>query len=127
MTKPGDKVKIITEKEEFEGILMPRPEILDKDITVLKLDSGYNIGINKEKIKEIKLIETYKPQQEKKEQIKHCYPQKDGKNGGSDLPPTQLRDIIQRKKKRIVWDLFLELIHKYFFYPVRERLIVKRF
>ena len=58
MTNPksGDSVKVITEKEEFEGILMPRPEILDKDVTIIKLDNGYNIGIDNKKIKEIKNI-----------------------------------------------------------------------
>ena len=45
MAKSGDKVKIITEKEEFEGILMPRPDLLEKGFTVVKLDNGYNIGI----------------------------------------------------------------------------------
>jgi len=68
--KPGDKVSIKTEKEEFEGILMPRPEILDKDITVLKLDNGYNIGIDSKKIKEIKVIEQYKKKAETKKESK---------------------------------------------------------
>ncbi|MBW2978105.1 Glu-tRNA(Gln) amidotransferase subunit GatD [Candidatus Woesearchaeota archaeon] len=57
--KPGDKVKIITDKEEFEGILIPRPELLEKGFTVIKLDNGYNIGIEDKKIKQIKLLEKY--------------------------------------------------------------------
>ncbi len=64
--KPGDKVKIITDKEEFEGILMPRPDLLEKGFTVVKLDSGYNIGIEDKKIKKIELIKEYKPKKEKK-------------------------------------------------------------
>jgi glutamyl-tRNA(Gln) amidotransferase subunit D len=67
MAKPGDKVKIITEKEEFEGILMPRPELLEKGVTVIKLDNGYNIGIEDKKIKKIELLKEYKI---KKETIK---------------------------------------------------------
>jgi glutamyl-tRNA(Gln) amidotransferase subunit D len=67
--KSGDKVKIITEKEEFEGILMPRPELLEKGFTVIKLDNGYNIGIEDKKIKEIKLIEKYTQKKEKKIKI----------------------------------------------------------
>jgi len=69
MANPGDLVKIKTEKEEFEGILMPRPEILDKNITVLKLDSGYNIGIENKKIKDIKVLTPYKKKQVKKQII----------------------------------------------------------
>ena len=74
MANPGDNVKIITKDEEFEGILMPRPEILDKDITVVKLDSGYNIGINNKKIKDIKLVKKYSPKKEVKTKLK---PKKD--------------------------------------------------
>ncbi|MBW2995126.1 Glu-tRNA(Gln) amidotransferase subunit GatD [Candidatus Woesearchaeota archaeon] len=71
MQKEGDRVKIITKDEEFEGLLMPRPEILSKDITVLKLDNGYNMGIEKKKIKKIKLIEKYKEKKPKKIKLKH--------------------------------------------------------
>jgi glutamyl-tRNA(Gln) amidotransferase subunit D len=70
MANSGDNVKIITKDEEFEGILMPRPDILYKDITVVKLGSGYNIGIENKKIKEIKLIKKYTPKKEIKSKIK---------------------------------------------------------
>lgn len=40
----GDRVRIIHGKDSWEGILMPRTQ--DKEIWVLKLSSGYNIGIN---------------------------------------------------------------------------------
>jgi glutamyl-tRNA(Gln) amidotransferase subunit D len=69
MAKAGDKVKIITEKEEFEGILMPRPELLEKGFTVVKLDNGYNIGIEDKKIKKIELLEKYASKKEKKAKI----------------------------------------------------------
>ena len=59
----GDKIKIITSSEELEGIYVPS---LSKDILVLKLKSGYNIGIERKKIKSIKLISKYK-----KPEIKH--------------------------------------------------------
>ena len=51
--QPGDKVKIIAD-EDYEGILVPSP---DKSITILKLESGYNIGIANKKIKSKTLIE----------------------------------------------------------------------
>jgi glutamyl-tRNA(Gln) amidotransferase subunit D len=57
--KAGDKVRIVTNDDTFEGILMPRPELYDDDITVLKIKSGYNIGISKEKIKLIEVIKHY--------------------------------------------------------------------
>ena len=70
MPKSGDRVKVLTEKEEFIGILMPRPEILDKDITVVKLDNGYNIGIDNKKIKSIELVEKYAPKKPAKKELK---------------------------------------------------------
>ena len=68
--KAGDKVKVITDKEEFEGVLMPRPSILEKGFTVIKLDNGYNIGIEDKKIKQIKVLEEYS---HKKAKNKNCF------------------------------------------------------
>lgn len=70
MPKPGDKIKIITDDKEVEGILMPRPEILDKDVTIIKLDNGYNIGIENKKIKKTELIKEYKPKKSSKTKLK---------------------------------------------------------
>ncbi|VVB81178.1 Glutamyl-tRNA(Gln) amidotransferase subunit D [uncultured archaeon] len=58
--KAGDKVKITTSDGEFEGIILPRPELLSQDITVLKLKTGYNIGIENKKIKKMIVLEEYK-------------------------------------------------------------------
>ena len=51
MAEAGDKVKIVTSKEEVEGFLIPSPK---KDVVVVKLDNGYNVGFSKEEIKEFK-------------------------------------------------------------------------
>jgi glutamyl-tRNA(Gln) amidotransferase subunit D len=51
--KSGDKVKITTDKEEYSGILIDKK----KDVTVVKLENGYNIGIENKKIKKISVIE----------------------------------------------------------------------
>ena len=59
----GDKVKLITSSEELEGVFLPS---LSKDIIVLKLKNGYNLGIEKKKIKQIKLISKYKQPESKK-------------------------------------------------------------
>ena len=48
----GDRVKIIAKDSDYEGVLMPE----EKEFLVLKLDSGYNIGIAKANVKEIKLL-----------------------------------------------------------------------
>ena len=60
MAKNGDYVKIITKNKTFEGVLIPRPEILENDITVIKLDNGYNIGIKTSKIESTEVMEPFK-------------------------------------------------------------------
>ncbi len=60
----GKKVQIILEKQEFQGTVL---ETYDPSIILLKLKSGYNIGIEKTKIKN---IEEIKEKAEIKEEIK---------------------------------------------------------
>lgn len=71
MAKSGDKVKIVTKDVSYEGILMPRPELLDQNFTVLKLSTGYNIGIENSRIKKIEVVSAHKTREEKKPKIKH--------------------------------------------------------
>lgn len=52
-----DLVKIITEKGEIVGRIMPRPSIFDDEHVIIKLPNGYNIGVNIGKISEIKVLE----------------------------------------------------------------------
>src|SRR3989344_3385740 len=59
--KPGDRVKVISSDEIREGILMPNEET---DSVVVKLDNGYNVGIDRKKVKEIKVVEKYKAKEE---------------------------------------------------------------
>lgn len=68
---PGDTVKVFTKEEELVGMMLPRPEILKGEKIVLKLENGYNIGIDQVNIKKIELIEKYKPIQQKNIKIKH--------------------------------------------------------
>ncbi len=49
--KPGTHVKVETKEKDYEGILL---ESYDPNIILLKLKSGYNIGIEKRKVHEIK-------------------------------------------------------------------------
>ena len=41
----GDRITVSKDKNIYEGLLMPRIEVGDPNSIVLKLDSGYNIGI----------------------------------------------------------------------------------
>ncbi|MFB5605720.1 MAG: asparaginase domain-containing protein, partial [Nitrosarchaeum sp.] len=51
----GDSVKIFADLT-YSGIIMPRYEHSDDEHLVLKLKSGYNVGLEIEKIKEIEKI-----------------------------------------------------------------------
>ena len=61
----GDSVKI-TDELTYVGIIMPRYEHTDDKHIVLKLSSGYNIGIEIQKVKKIEKLKT----QEKYSEIK---------------------------------------------------------
>lgn len=67
MAKPGDRVKVIADKE-YEGVLMPNEET---NSVVVKLDNGYNVGIDKGKVKDIKLVKKYESKEGKKEKMTH--------------------------------------------------------
>ncbi|MBS3148581.1 Glu-tRNA(Gln) amidotransferase subunit GatD [Candidatus Woesearchaeota archaeon] len=67
--KAGDSVRITTPDGTFEGTLLPRPELLNKDVIVLKLKTGYNIGISAKKAKKVEILETYKTPIPKKGKI----------------------------------------------------------
>ncbi len=56
--KVGDEIRLIKNKKIYNGVLMPRIELGDKNCLVLKLKNGYNIGIKFEKSVKIKKIKT---------------------------------------------------------------------
>ncbi len=57
MPKPGDVVKITTKKGTEQGLLMPSPE---KEVLLVKLDTGYNLGFKKQDVKSITVVEKAK-------------------------------------------------------------------
>ncbi len=63
----GDKVQVTTNAENYTGILMPQ---IHQNTVIIKLDSGYNLGIDKNTIKEVKLLEKHKKGQKITEQDK---------------------------------------------------------
>ncbi len=65
----GDRIRIKTSDSEYEGMLMPRPDILEKGVVVLKLDSGYNIGIDENTVEKIDVLLKFEPKKiERREQ-----------------------------------------------------------
>lgn len=64
----GDSIKILADLT-YLGIVMPRYEHSDDKHLVLKLKSGYNIGLEIEKIKKIEALSSYKKNIEKAERL----------------------------------------------------------
>lgn len=64
--KAGDYVEIQTKDELIKGILMPQ----EGKTLVVKLDNGYNMGIDNKNIKGIKVVKKTKKQKEKIVKIK---------------------------------------------------------
>jgi glutamyl-tRNA(Gln) amidotransferase subunit D len=52
----GDSVEIFISNNKFTGILIPNQDSVDQNIITLKLESGYNIGLDVAKIKTLNLI-----------------------------------------------------------------------
>jgi len=69
--EPGDIVKVHAEKEIYEGILMPRPDIFEKGYVIVKLSNGYNIGIDEKRIKSIELVSKYQKPVVKEKKLQH--------------------------------------------------------
>ncbi len=62
MPKPGDRVQIITADETITGTFMPDPA---KDFVVVKLSTGYNLGVHTSRVKEVKVLQQYVPVEQK--------------------------------------------------------------
>ncbi|MBS3789822.1 MAG: Glu-tRNA(Gln) amidotransferase subunit GatD [Candidatus Thermoplasmatota archaeon] len=56
----GDRIRIEKGDKSYEGILMPHHRFSREDIITLKLDNGYNIGIEAEDDIKVKLLEKKK-------------------------------------------------------------------
>lgn len=55
--KEGSKISIESKGKTYAGILMPHQDLSDKDVVVIKLSSGYNVGIRIDKNTVIKVLE----------------------------------------------------------------------
>lgn len=59
----GDIVKIVLPKVEYKGVLLESPDT-EKGIILIKLDSGYNIGLNKKDILRVELVKKFVEKEE---------------------------------------------------------------
>ena len=64
----GDRIRVKKGDRTFEGLLMPRSELGDENHIVLKLDTGYNIGVNVRRI-EVKRVKKAAPTKKTKERV----------------------------------------------------------
>ncbi|MEM4259751.1 MAG: Glu-tRNA(Gln) amidotransferase subunit GatD [Candidatus Woesearchaeota archaeon] len=62
---PGNFVKLETINGTFKGKVMPPSELAPKDVIIIKLDNGYNIGLKKNSIKNFEIIKEEKNTKEK--------------------------------------------------------------
>ena len=65
--KQGDLLLVKTTSQQFSGIFIQSPK---KNTILLKLDNGYNIGIEKSKILSLQIKEKHKEEQTKTESLK---------------------------------------------------------
>src|SRR5690348_2921200 len=56
----GDSIELFKGKEKFVGTIMPRPDIGDAGILVLKQQNGYNIGIKIDGSAKITKLESHR-------------------------------------------------------------------
>lgn len=59
--KPGDKVEVKCDGKVYVGILMPRPQLTASDYVTLKLESGYDMGLECARIEGITVLEEHAP------------------------------------------------------------------
>ena len=76
--KTGDRVLVESGGEKYEGMLMPSTDFSDPDNVIIKLDSGYNIGVRAASVSRLK---TGKPVEFRHASIH---------NGKSSKPPVSI-------------------------------------
>ena len=57
---PGDRIAVVKDGERTEGLLMPRSSLGDRNCLVLKLNNGYNVGMDFANAK-VELVSKAKP------------------------------------------------------------------
>ena len=67
----GDAIRVHTREKVYGGIMLPRPEIYDAGFTIIKLENGYNIGIDNKRIEKIEVIKKYEKKKDEKHELIH--------------------------------------------------------
>lgn len=63
---PGDKVELRTSERTWTGLVL---ESYDSEIILLKLDSGYNIGIREREVLDVKVLQKFVEKEKKKVEV----------------------------------------------------------
>jgi glutamyl-tRNA(Gln) amidotransferase subunit D len=68
----GDTVHVQDKGREYKGILMPHHEFSDPDVIIIKLSSGYNIGVRTDASTEISVVSKVQPKGHKARHAQEC-------------------------------------------------------
>lgn len=91
MANPGDRVRVKTNVEEEEGILMPSS---DDSVLIIKLDNGYNMGFEKKDVLSIRLVERKEEKEKEKKGTKKIKEEKEiKKRPKQELPKKKLPTV----------------------------------
>ena len=94
--KVGERVKLNTKKGNFECIILESPR---SDIVLIKLNSGYNIGIREEDIIDVKSIK----EKEAKKDLKEIKISKDKKNIALVITGGTISSKLDSKTGAVTW------------------------
>jgi glutamyl-tRNA(Gln) amidotransferase subunit D len=108
--QPGDLVEISLVKNSYEGIFLESPED-EKGIILLKLDSGYNIGLHKKDILDIKVLKKF----EEKEKVVEIKNKKEKPNIAMIITGGTISSELDSKTGAVKWLTSPEKLFK--FYP----------
>ncbi len=93
----GDKVKVKLAKETIEGVLL---DSYESGIYLIKLKSGYNIGLTKQEVLDIELVEKQKTEDKKEIEIKR---DREKKNVGLIITGGTIASKLDPKTGGVKW------------------------
>ncbi|MFW5847276.1 MAG: Glu-tRNA(Gln) amidotransferase subunit GatD [Nanoarchaeota archaeon] len=109
---PGDLIEIELSKIIYQGTLLESPEN-EKSILLLKLDSGYNIGLNKKDILKIKVLKKYF-QEKSKTKEQEISKSKDKPDIGMIITGGTIAAKLNPKKGGVDWLTSTKDLFKYY-------------
>ena len=94
----GDSIEIEKEGDKKQGILMPHHAFSDDDVITVKLENGYNIGIEVDENTKIRLLKKYEKKEKLSKEILHPGPPLSMKEHVSIFKKIYKRTITKNKK-----------------------------